>query len=105
MGQGRLDIRGLGKRFRVDGAALAALDGIDLSVEPGSFIVVVGASGCGKSTLLRLIAGLDRADGGEITMDGAPVRGPSLDRGRAWCTDQAWGRSRPNPVWSQAVRT
>ena len=45
---------------------LRVIDGIDLDVEDGEFVVFVGPSGCGKSTLLRMIAGLDRPTSGEI---------------------------------------
>ncbi|MCL4155305.1 UNVERIFIED_CONTAM: hypothetical protein GTU68_003833, partial [Idotea baltica] len=50
-----------------------ALNGISLSIEEGSFFVVLGPSGCGKSTLLRAIAGLEPIDQGEILLDGLPV--------------------------------
>jgi sulfonate transport system ATP-binding protein len=46
------------------------LDGVDLDVAPGEFIAIVGRSGCGKSTLLRLVAALETAQGGTITLDG-----------------------------------
>mgnify|MGYP004533514407 CR=1 FL=1 len=46
------------------------LHGVSMNIEAGEFIVIVGPSGCGKSTLLRLIAGLERADGGEIVVAG-----------------------------------
>lgn len=45
------------------------LHGIDLQAEPGEFVAIVGRSGCGKSTLLRLVAGLEAADGGDVTID------------------------------------
>jgi sulfonate transport system ATP-binding protein len=77
----RLDLRGVGKRFAVNGAALQALDGIDLHVRPGAFVTILGASGCGKSTLLRLVAGLERPDAGEIRCDEDIVAGPDLGRG------------------------
>ncbi|MEV7520933.1 ABC transporter ATP-binding protein [Streptomyces sp. NPDC091371] len=58
-----------------------ALDGIDLEIGSGEFLVVVGPSGCGKSTLLDLLGGLSRPTGGRILLDGEPVTGPGLDRG------------------------
>lgn len=79
--QGHLDVRRVAKQFRVSGAPLPVLDDVDLSVAPGAFLTIVGASGCGKSTLLRLIAGLDRDYHGDISYDGTPIAGPSLDRG------------------------
>lgn len=46
------------------------LHSLDIDIEPGEFVAIVGRSGCGKSTLLRLLAGLDEASGGEISLDG-----------------------------------
>ena len=50
-----------------------ALDGIQLSIEPASFCVLLGPSGCGKSTTLRIIAGLEAASGGQVFIDGREV--------------------------------
>src|ERR1700748_476354 len=47
------------------------LHGIDLAIEPGQFVAIVGRSGCGKSTLLRLIAGLDTPTDGRLLVDDA----------------------------------
>ncbi|PAE34838.1 ABC transporter ATP-binding protein [Bacillus sp. 7884-1] len=56
------------------------LDGIILNVKKGSFVSIVGPSGCGKSTLLYLVAGLDKADSGEIRVDGNLVSKPGPER-------------------------
>jgi D-methionine transport system ATP-binding protein len=55
------------------GAAVAALDGIDLSVERGSILGVIGRSGAGKSTLIRLVNGLERPSAGRVIVDGAEI--------------------------------
>jgi NitT/TauT family transport system ATP-binding protein len=56
------------------------LDGINLNVKKGSFVSIVGPSGCGKSTLLYLVAGLDKADSGEIRVNGDLVTKPGPER-------------------------
>jgi NitT/TauT family transport system ATP-binding protein len=53
---------------------LAVVDPLSLSVESGSFVSIIGPSGCGKTTLVRVIAGLEPASAGEVTVDGAPPR-------------------------------
>jgi sulfonate transport system ATP-binding protein len=66
-----IEISGLRKSF----GETEVLHGLDLSIEPGEFVAVVGRSGCGKSTLLRLLAGLDSPSLGEISIDASPVNG------------------------------
>jgi len=69
----KLQVRGLSKAFRDDGATLEALRDFSLQVETGQFVTIIGPSGCGKSTLFNLIVGLDEPDAGEIWLDGSPV--------------------------------
>jgi sulfonate transport system ATP-binding protein len=81
MSQSALALTSVSRSFTVDGRAVNALADVELAVRPGEFVTIVGASGCGKSTLLRIVAGLDRSNGGTVVHDGAPVAGPSLKRG------------------------
>ena len=60
--------------------AQTVLRGIDLTVEQGEFVSFIGHSGCGKSTLINVVGGLLKADGGQVLLDGVPVKGPGPDR-------------------------
>lgn len=64
--------------------SLDVLNGIDLTIEPGEFISLVGQSGCGKSTILRLLAGLDSPRQGRVLVDGEPVTSPTPERAMAF---------------------
>ncbi len=75
----RIHLRRLTKTFPSGGERLHVLRGVDLEIEAGESVAIVGPSGSGKSTLLALIAGLDRPDAGEVLIDGRPVQDLSED--------------------------
>ena len=66
--------------FRSRNGTVAALQDVDLDVEPGEFVSLIGPSGCGKSTLLRLIADLDAPTSGTLAVFGKPARQARLDQ-------------------------
>src|SRR5580704_18542084 len=86
----KITVRNVSRTFpAADGQCVNALENINFEIEDayspagrdiGEFRVLLGPSGCGKSTLLNLIAGLDRADSGEILVDDQPVDGAHPDR-------------------------
>ena len=76
-----LSIQNVNKSFTVDGQKVDVLKDINLEIQEGEFIAIVGHSGCGKSTLLKIIAGLEKNDTGLVTVDGNEVKGPGMDRG------------------------
>src|SRR3984885_12383001 len=67
--------------FAARGGAYTALSGLDLAIEEGEFVSVVGPTGCGKSTLLNLAAGLLRPSAGEVLIHGAPLSGVNREAG------------------------
>lgn len=76
-----LEIKGVNKLFLSDGKEMEALHDINLSIRENEFVCFIGPSGCGKTTLLRIIAGLEKASSGTITLAGDPITGPAPERG------------------------
>lgn len=75
-----LVIRNVSKRYTADGRKTGALHDVNLELRDGEFVCVLGPSGCGKSTLLNIIAGLERASGGTVELDGKKVCCAGPDR-------------------------
>ncbi|MEV0634811.1 ABC transporter ATP-binding protein [Streptomyces sp. NPDC050619] len=96
-------IDGVGIRF----GSYQAVDGISLDIAAGEFLCLLGPSGCGKSTLLSALAGFTPATSGTITVNGAPVDGPSPDRGMVFQNSDAlfdWLTVRQNVAFGPRVR-
>lgn len=78
---GFLEVENLVKSYpTADGEKFVVLDGINLSIGQDEFISVIGHSGCGKSTLLKIVAGLETATSGSVTLEGKQIRKPGAER-------------------------
>jgi nitrate/nitrite transport system ATP-binding protein len=76
-----LKIENVGMTFETKKGPFVALRDIDLDIEKGQFVTLIGHSGCGKSTLLNLITGLDVPTSGYLFLSGRQIAGPGPDRG------------------------
>jgi NitT/TauT family transport system ATP-binding protein len=65
-----IELASVRKVYGYGASAMVALSGVDMAIEPGRFVSLIGPSGCGKSTLLRLVAGLEPADHGTVSLHG-----------------------------------
>lgn len=111
-----LRIEGIDKTFARRGkSSVEALRNINLSIEEGEFVSIVGASGSGKSTLLRIIDGLIESSGGGVTVDGKLVTRPGPDRAMVFQQDSllpwktvvenvAYGLTLATQPWSTASK-
>lgn len=68
-----VEVQGLHKHYGIENNLVKAIDGVDLCIEQGEFVAIVGTSGSGKSTLLYMIGGLEQPTLGEIILDGAKI--------------------------------
>ena len=76
--EGYISVRNAHKEFMKDGEPLTILENINLDIERGEFICLLGPSGSGKSTLLNAMAGFELVTSGSVTIDGAEVKAPQL---------------------------
>lgn len=68
-----IELEGVSKHYRIGEVDVKALDGIDLHIEAGEFVVVLGPSGCGKTTLLNMIGALDTPTSGSVVVGGRDI--------------------------------
>ena len=80
-GVAALELRNVSKSYGSGASRSEVLDRLNLRMEPGEFVAIVGFSGSGKTTLVSLLAGLLQADSGEVLKDGQPITRPGPDRG------------------------
>ena len=70
-----VEFKNVYKRYKMGEITINASDGVDLEIEKGEFVVIVGASGAGKTTVLNMLGGMDTCDEGEIIVDGENIAG------------------------------
>lgn len=79
-----VELRGVSKSFRKGDETITPLDNVDLDIESGEFVSLMGPSGTGKSTLLNLVSGIDRVDAGSIVVAGTEVTKLSRSKLADW---------------------
>ncbi len=79
-----IELKQLVKAYHTPAGDFQALKGIDVRIQKGEFVAVVGKSGSGKSTLINMLSGIDRPTSGEIIIDGTAIHGFSEDHMAAW---------------------
>ena len=75
-----LELSGVGIEFDTNGSKFRALQNVNLKLDKGEFVSLIGHSGCGKSTVLNIVAGLYRATEGGVILEGKEVLDPGPDR-------------------------
>ena len=75
-----IDLRNVVKTFNSLAGSVTALQGVNLRVYPGEFLIVTGKSGSGKTTLVNIVTGLDRSTSGEVWVDGSPLHRLSTEK-------------------------
>lgn len=77
-----LSLKDICKKYEADdGDGFLALQNINVEIKDKEFVCIIGPSGCGKTTLLRIIAGLEKPDGGSVTLNNKTILAPGPDRG------------------------
>jgi putative ABC transport system ATP-binding protein len=79
-----ISLQHVSKTYETPAGKFAALKSIDLNIEAGQFVGIVGKSGSGKSTLLNMVAGIDRPSSGSVAVAGAEIHGLSENKLALW---------------------
>ncbi|HRB13120.1 MAG TPA: ABC transporter ATP-binding protein [Vicinamibacteria bacterium] len=79
-----IQLQGLNKTYETPAGAFTALRGIDLTIDSGEFVAIVGKSGSGKSTLLNMVGGIDRPTSGSVSVGGTAIQGMSENHLAPW---------------------
>jgi putative ABC transport system ATP-binding protein len=79
-----VELRGVTKRFRKGDETITPLDNVDLDIDEGEFVSLMGPSGVGKSTLLNIVSGIDRVESGTIRINGQQIEGMSRGKLADW---------------------
>lgn len=79
-----IEIKGLIKKYNTGGGTFSALNGVDLTVDEGEFVAVVGKSGSGKTTLINMITGIDRPTSGDVYVASTPIHGLNQEQLAIW---------------------
>jgi ABC-type lipoprotein export system ATPase subunit len=79
-----IEIKNLRKVYQMPAGDFTAVNGINVEVQRGEFVAIIGKSGSGKSTFINMITGIDRPTSGEIAIDGAPVHSFNEGQMAAW---------------------
>jgi NitT/TauT family transport system ATP-binding protein len=103
-----VEFRNVTKRFEIGGSGQAhvAVDHLNLSIQPGEFVCVLGPSGHGKSTMLNMLAGFTEPSEGYVLHEGNPVSGPGAERGVVFQRDTVfpWKRVADNITFGLKAR-
>ncbi len=79
-----IQLQGLNKTYETPAGAFSALRGVDLTIDSGEFVAIVGKSGSGKSTLLNMVGGIDRPTAGSVNVGGSAIEGMSENQLARW---------------------
>ena len=79
-----IQLRGLNKTYQTPAGAFTALRGVDLTIDSGEFVAIVGKSGSGKSTLLNMVGGIDRPTAGSVSVGGTTIEEMSENQLALW---------------------